>query len=539
MRLRALDPSDVTFVQMPRSHDIQQAYMVLIKETLPLNLAKRMYAWNPTFAAALVADGDETSWIQKGLETVQRAISPFLRTAGMAGSGGKEQDGSPTVDIYHAYTLDGSVNQNPEPMVMGAMGTNWTYTVPALGDPIPQGVINPRTGQEWTLDAGPDDCLLFPLRRLTIFSRTGTAYDGSSPWWHGASPVARIRFNDLPWEALGASQVGDAKTIQDGIVALMRIIEDSAAARMRPPLLFDDNRVDKAWADAFNSGPRAGATAAADLSQGSPLVFPYDPGAFDVPSWIGGEGGFIRQQEARMDYITSAQDFTAIAKARQIPGGDTLEKLREMAGPIVQDMVGALIQPLTQLGEWWKAYCFQFYTRSRMYRIADPDGVELAQAVKYVPEKLMPYTPTDTAEQRSAKSRSYLEDFKYEVTESGVSEINRMSRLLTYIQLSKSAALPISWWTMAKAAKVPGYGPPPSGTNNEMERVVAQRRMEMELRIEEAQMVQQATGGMAPSEEAAPVGGGEPGPGRPPSFAAAPRIVSKDGGTRSTISTSR
>jgi hypothetical protein len=533
IRMRSVAPWNVTFVQLPNDHDIQKAYMVLIREELPINLAKRMYAWNPTFAKDLVPDRDAPSGLQKGLERVQQFLSPFLRTSG---SIRKANESFPVVDVWTVYTMDGRINEAPGPRTMGVKGTNWSYVVPALGDPLQTGTRNPRTGEMFTMPAGPDDCLMFPLRRLTVFSRTGIAYDGSSSWWHGQVPLARFRFNDLPWEALGASLIGDARSIQIGIEALIQIIEDSAAARMNPPKIYDDTRVDKAWADNFNTR-KAGVVGAADLSQGSPVEFPVPPQFYDVPLWIGGEGGFIKQQEARMDYLSCVTDLVAIAKARQIPGADTLEKLLEMAGPIVQDMVNALVEPMTQLGNWRIAYLLQFYTKARMIKVADPEAVEVMQNVKYVPEALIPYIDRESQDAYTLRARSYLNDFRYDVTESGINEIHRLSRQLLYIQLTKANVLPISWWTMAKIARVPNYGPPPKGTNTEMERVLAQKNMEAEMQIELAQKIQAATGGMTPQGGGAPpVGGGEQG--RPPSFSGPPKLVQKDGGTRSTIATS-
>ncbi len=533
IRQRAVSPNDVTFVQMPSTNDIQQAYVVLIKESIPLQLARRMYASNPTFAMALVADGDSMANLRQLQPASEPTGSPLLA---LAGTGGwkKDQHGTPTVDIWHAYTLDGQINPHGDAIRMGAVGTNWSYRVPALGDPIPQGIINPATGSQWTLPATADECMMFPLRRLTVFSRTGIAYDGSSPWWHGEVPLARIRFNDLPWETLGASQIGDAKTMQDGIVALMRIIENSAAVRMNPPKVFDD-KVDEAKGKAFNTS-KAGVSMQYDLTNGEPFSFPVPPQYYDVPQWIGGEGGYIRQQEDRMEKVTSARDLVAVAKAQQIPSSDTMEKLMEMAGPIVQDMVGALIKPLTQLGEWRKAYYFQFYTRPRMLRISDPTGEELLTNVKYTPEKIVPLVAGETSDDRTKRTRAYLNDFRYDVTESGVSELGRMSQLLTYIQLSKSGALPISWWTMAKVARVPNYGPPPAGTNTEMERVMAQRHIEAEMQIELAKELQAAQGGIAPPPEPSPESGGQEG--RPPSFQKPATIVNKPSEGRSTISTS-
>lgn len=528
IRLRSWDPADVTFIQLPKTHDIQQAYVVLIREELPLMLAKRMYSSNPGFAAGLRADRDSPGWIQKGIKRVQQFMSPALQSAG---SGKKNNDSSPTVDIWHAYTMDGTVNPHSTPTQMGAKGTNWSYMVPALGDPIPQGIINPATGSDWTLPAQAEDCMLFPLRRLTIFARTGVHSDGTSPWWHGAVPLARIRFNDLPWEALGASQIGDARTMQDGIIEIMRATEDAIAARLDPPAIYDDQRMDKAAAEAFN--PRkAGVRMGADLSQGSIITFPVTPQQYDVPQSI---PNFVKEQEDRMDYVTCARDLVAVAKAGQIPSSDTLEKLLEMAGPIVQDMVTAVVAPLTQLGEWRKAYYFQFYTRQRMLKIADPNGVEQALDVKYIPEKLIPAISPESAAARTARARAYLNDYRYDVTESGITELNRMSRLLLYIQLSKSEALPISWWTMAKAARVPNYGPPPEGADTELQKVIAQKHIQAEMQVELAQELQQAQNSEGGGGGEPPAGGQE---GRPPTFNKPPQIRQKDGGTRSTIASS-
>jgi hypothetical protein len=566
IRLSALDPADVTFVQLPRDRDIQRAYAVIIRYELPINLARRIYGpINAAFAQQLVPDQQSPSWLQKGLEKVQQFLSPALRVAGRTRQ--SDTGAFPTVNIYHAYTMDGSRNEGFEKVTMGAYKTNWSYDVPVLGGEMATGIMNPATGSEWTRPAKWEDCQLFPLRRLSIWSSTAVAYDGSSPWWHGDVPVARTWFNDLPWNALGGSLISDIKTMQGGITALMRGMEDSAAARLDPPAIYDDNIVSSSWAKAFN--PRmAGVRAAAPLSQGSPITYPVLPGSYDVPQWI---PAFMDAQENRMDYVTGVRDLVAMAKAKQVPGADTLEKLMEMAGPIMHDMVGALEKPLVQLGEWRKAYYFQFYNTARIVRTLGPDQYDL-ERWKYGPEKIDPmkqaildgiqahgsyqFRPemlsgpiSGTPQQRNEQMRRKMTEFRYEVTESGINEIHRMTTKLFYLQLMKEG-FPISWWTFAKIAKVPNFGPPPDGTNNEMERWVAQQHMKIELQGElqkELAMTQIEMGGQGgPAPGGKPTGNGEPPPipnlgeeqrGRPQSYQRPPRLVQKDHGARSTVTT--
>jgi hypothetical protein len=574
IKLSALSPEDVTFVQLPKSHDIQRAYAVIIREEMPINLAKATYAYdNPQFAASLVPDRDSPGWLQKGLQKVQQFLAPALRVAGRSPS--QDQRASfPTVDIFHMYTVDASVNDSGAPRQMGPFKdgraqTNWAYTVPAIGDPIPTDQINTLTGNYFTIPATHEHCRLFPLRRYTIFSRTAMGYDGPSPYWHGEVPLVRLRFRDWAWEALGRSLLGDLKTMQDGIIALMRGMEDSAAARLDPPMTYDD-QMGSTWAQAVNPR-RAGGRSAAPLSQIAEPIKPLlPPQYYDVPAWI---PGHIEAQEARMDYQAGVNDLVAIAKAKQVPGADTLEKLMEMAGPIVEDLVRQIEHPLQKLGDQRKAMYLQFYTRARMLTVTGPEGVDLDK--QYLPEQLYAiqmrrnadsgkWEPAETAlqrdqriaalkpEQRTALLRGYLDDFRYHVTESGINEIHRLSNKLLYIQLSK-LGFPISWWTLARVCQIPNFGPPPEGTNTEMERWIAQKRIETDLAIDQQQDIAQGLAGAGggaeggvPGDEG---GGGSPPPGapgsgpdkggRPPSFQAAPRLVQKDGGARSTITTSR
>ena len=515
VRLVALPPSNVTFVQLPGDHDIQRAYIVLIREELPITLAKRIYRrTNPAFAEALLPDRDAPGWVAKGLRKVQQFLSPALRVRGMR-PGETDQDTSfPTVDIYHAYTLDDTVNTTGAPMTMGAKGTNWEYTVPSLGDAMLTPLMNPATGQPFTRPADHADARLFPLRRYTIFSRSTdiVAYDGSSPWWHGMAPLVRLRFNDKPWQALGRSCVGMAISLEESATAIMQGIEDSIAVGLDPALLYNDQAVSKTFVEAFN--PRkAGARAAVDLTQGDVLKPALPARFYEVPSYM---PEYLKWLDDRMEYLTGARDLTAIAKAKQIPSSDGMEKLLEMAGPLVQDMVHALILPLEQMGTMRISDYCQFMTYDRILQGASDVGEMEDWA--FTPDLLVNTIPGETLQSRRDRTKKLVGEFKYRVTQSGITEINRMVTKLFYTQLMK-AGFPLDWWTFAKVAQLPNFGPEPEGTHTILEKFVAQTHVQHDL-----------------AEE---VGGGPPAPqGRPPSGHAAPHIVQKSGG-RSTTAQSR
>src|SRR5947207_13722179 len=325
IRLTALSPEDVTFVQLPRDHDLQQAYVVLICEELPINLARRrFYPENPAFAAALNPDRDSPGWIEKGLRKVQALIggSPIFKYTGRDSN--KDTASFPTVDIYHAYILDDSINTGPVARTIGDPETNWAYSVPVYGSDIPTGTRD-ETGAMITRRAREEDCRLFPLRRYCIFSRSVDfpCYDGPSPWWHGQAPLARFRFGDWAWEPLGSSLIGDVLTMQEGIEGIMQDVEDSSRARLDPPSVYDDTKVSKAWAESVNPR-RAGVRVAADINFGEIFKVLGQPWQYEVPQWI---PDWVKQQEARMDYLAAPPEPVPlppgpVRRERDPPAGD-------------------------------------------------------------------------------------------------------------------------------------------------------------------------------------------------------------------------
>ena len=520
VRLTALDPSDVTCIQLPKDHDLQRAYMVLIRFELPINLARSIYRYNPGFAAALEPDRESPGWLIKGLKKVQQLTglgSPVLR---LSASDRAPAGSFPTVDVYHAYTVDGSVNMG-EPVELGAPGANWSYRVPTLGGPVPTGVLG-TDGQPITRTATEDDALLFPLRRLTIFSRSVAfpAYDGSSPWWHGKTPVARVKFNDKAWEPLGQSLLGDVRTMQSGVEGMMRDMEDSSHARMDPPLGYDDQKVSKDFAESINPR-RGGVRAAMTMDAGEIFKVIGQPWQYEVPAWV---PEFMKAQEARMDYLAGTPDLVAIAKARQVPSSDSMEKILEMAGPLVQDMVRAIEEPFHQLGEMRKALYLQYDSRARLIHLFGDLG-NFEEQVAYAPDLIVPIVPGESADDRRARTKTYIHEFQYHLTQTGMNEIHRMVTKLSYLQLAK--VMPISWWTLAKVWQVPNFGPVPKNEKtgeeckNEIEMWLAQQLMQHEM-----------------AEEFGGAGPGGAGPGRPNSNKKAPSVASKGGGTRTTVKTS-
>jgi len=512
----------------------------------------------PTMAAKIIPDRQSPSMLKRGVGKISSFLSPVLSRFG----GGQRTNKSvhsvfPTVDIFQTYIMDMSVNEGPDPMVMGEPGTYWNYTVPVLGSTKPDGT-----------KVTVEEARIYPWRRLVTWCNTGLLRDNTSYWWHGMVPVVPLYFDDWAWEFLGYSMTRDLDSIEQSSNALRRGMDDSANARLRPALMHDDRTISNSLMESLDVR-QGGQTVGVDFTTSERPIRPIlEPGYYDVPQWI---PNVIQANDEMMKYISGVNDFTAIAKARQLPSSDSLEKIMEMAGPVVTDISRNMEASLGRLGEMVKCLFFEFYTVARRVQRLGVQGVDEHDSDYYEPANMIPSHAEDEDKTVPSKytqvqrAQRYMNSFFFKITPNSLHQITQMARKLLYIQLQK-AGVPIDPWTMAMINDIPNFGPPPEGTTTVFQRWVAFEKIkgdltahiqakaleinaveQMKLQLMQAQMLAAAQAGQPqPPPEPGSAGdmGGTPGPGpalghnapgRPPSFEGTPTIQSKDGGTRSTI----
>ncbi len=519
IELKVLGPRDVIPEQVGPNNDLQKAYTVHIHEEMPLNLA---HATWPAFQDLIVPDRSGPSNMRRGGSRIARFISPVLD--GISRLRGREADNRsvPTVDVYWSYVLDTSINMTGQEVTMGEPGTSWSYKVPYLGQKVPTG-INDREGRPTYRDAMAEDCQLYPKRRLIIWTRSCIIRDGPNYWWHGMCPVIPFSLDDWPWEFLGYSAIRDGASLQDSAKQLLRAVEDSANARLRPPIAYNEDSFSKLFMERFD--PRQpGQKVPTDMTMGDSMKILVPSSYYDIPvSFF----THIKDVFEMIGNLLGVKDLTAIAKARQIPSADAMEKMHEMAGPLMTDMSRTMESSIRMIGEMVKGLFFQFYDARRRIQVMGQDGVT-EEDFDYEPGNLvpshMPGEPTETPSptSRMERARWHQNNVFLEVTPNSLHQITQTSRKLMLIQAEKSG-MPLDPWTKAEAFDIPNFGSPPTGARTVMERWLAWMRLQSELK--------QA---LAPPQ---PPGQGKGG-GRPNSNGKAAHVQNKDGGTRSTISTS-
>jgi len=521
IHLNVYGPRDIFFIQLPADHNFQKAYAVSIRIRTPIHIAHMMW---PDKADLLTPTYMASGPLKRGMGRVTGFVTPILRRFGV-GQARREEDDTPfpMVDIYHTYVMDASMNMGPDVRMMGDPDTNWSYEVPVFGSDVFSGMIDAQ-GRKLTRKATYEDAMLYPNRRHFICALDNNVElsDGPSPWWIKGVPLVQFNIDDWPWEVNGYSAMRDMAPIQASNNGLMRAVDDAANARLRPNVFYDMDVLAKTLMDDLDF--RAGGQSIPVKMQmiDTPIKAILDPRHYEVPNYI---PEWIKAQEERMDHISGVRDLTALAKARQIPSSESMEKLMEMAGPLITDMGRNMESSLSALGQQWMALFFQFMAITpRIVQVLGQDGIT-EETFDYDPGNMIPShmpgedrsMPSPTP--RITRSRWHMGNFIFHVTPNTSHNITQMGKKMLNLQLYRGSGLPYPMdpWTLAESMDQ-NIGPTPEGTSNQFQRWV--KWMEI---------VKTVMGGMQ--------GGQGKGAGRPPSGGAAPHLVQKGG--RQTVAESR
>lgn len=466
LTLSAHGPRNVFPIQIGRDHDIQKAYAVIIKKEYGLmHACAKWPAYVDLFSPSLVRPG----WFRKAMQKL-KFKSPALNASEQDRH--KEDDaGFPTVEIFDIYILDLSINEGPQPVQMGAPGTKWGYTVPYIGQDIPAGSYDPATGAQLYRKSTFEDCLLYPLRRRILATRLGIIDDNSSPWWHRKVPLVGFGLNEWPWDYLGYSLLRDVRAPYESLTRVLRAVDDSVNARLDPPIAIDETIMSQSTTERL-SLRKPGQRIRANMQMGD-LVKPIIPAEYyNIPPYV---QQFWTVLMESIPNLMGTRDIQALAKAKQMPSGDTLERLMEMAGPRTADKSRGMEQSIRDLTDMWKGAALEFYDTRRIVTMLGVDGVS-EEMFDYDPDDLIPsHTPaefelikqgkmsasTPSRIQRVDRAKHYIDSFYAHVTPYSLHQMTQIQNQMMMTQLWVRG-FPIDPWTVAKALNIPNFGRPPA-----------------------------------------------------------------------------
>ncbi len=514
-----LGPSSVLPVMVTDDFDLQKAYAVTVTRETPLHLIQANY---PANAHLVTPTNDFPGWIRRFKKETKRAVNGVL---GVLATPQKPTGARmPSVEVNYTWIWDQSVNNTGREIPMGRPGTSWYYVVHYIGQVIDSGFRDPR-GTPIPRTCTAEDCKMFPLRRLVIWTEDTVLYNDTATDLHGRVPLVQMRFDDYPWDFLGYSIVHDTWKIQRSKNRLLRVMEDSAHCRLEPPMAIDENFSQGAGARINTRRP--GGLTAIPMAMGDPLKPLLPPAYYDIPEAVFKLLGFLDDQQ---DSMALVKDLMALAKAKQVPSADSIEKIMEMAGSVPQDIARRGEKVTCDFARLWYPMALQHYGTRRLIQVLGNDGVTM-ESVDLTPGELIPsHLPGEDKSKPSnfqtwERCRYVIDQMDISIEPYSQASVSRIGRALVLLQMKK-AGMPIDSWTIAKSSNI-DLGPEPEGTSNVYERWI----WEQEAHAQLAKELQEAMGG--------PGAPGQQGRGRPNSNQRPPSVKQKDGGTRSTVTTSR
>jgi hypothetical protein len=549
---------------LPQNLQLQGAYAVAMRKSVPIHQVWRMF---PLMRDQIKPNRVNT--LGKGMVIAQavKFASAVLQRFSQGARQPEQASTWDTVDVYEIYVDDDSVNETGAPLQIcgpdGEWGTSWSYTVPFVGQEIETGRML-AGGKPETKTARREDCLIYPNRRLIIATDTCIVNPApehqSSRRWDGRVPVVQLRADDWAWNFLGFPVTRYGQSLEKLIIELWRGIGDKMNLSLNPSAFFDRNSNATALLQTINPripGLRTGIDM--QLNSAAQSWTPMMP-----HEWYQVESTILEAASQILPAMLKDQmgvaDVSAMARARQLPSGDSTEKLLEAMGPLVKDQSRNMEAAIRDIGEMWKSDWFQFATAKRRMQLLGPEGVT-EEDFDFDPGTLIPMTRkigddgryrtlemTEGPEgswkfepgvssrmpalaiQQFERARWHKNNFTFSVTPYSLHELNSTTRKLFMLQLMK-VGFPLSWWTLADLFDVKNFGPcmvPDENggmreARNEIEKWIAQ--LEIQARVASAS----GGGGQA--------GKKKEGRGRPESFQKGPRLEAKAGGD-STVRTS-
>ena len=364
---------DVLPVQVPKSNDVQDAYLVTIYEYMPIAEAHARF---PLF--------------QSHLQPVEQINFPSTMAARRADfaekfryRGENRNWGSLYCEIRYTFVRDMRINTTGYEIPMGDYGTSWAYTVPFVGQPIFGGI---RNGQPFMREAKAEDCRVYPQLRLLISSPSikQPMYDGPAFSWHGKIPVVQYTVDDWPWEPGACSLIDTVATVELTKRKHERQMDVVLTTKKNPPL-------------GYNRGETQG-----------PKIEQFDIFAQNVRMGMDGEPKKTLQSllpdEVRVETIDieweeilqkmeeqqlGINDLGNLVNLKANLNSDAFDKAVESIGPIAKGIATSMEASNAKVAYMLKFEILQWMDARRIIEYIGPDNIT-PETLDFDPESLVP-----------------------------------------------------------------------------------------------------------------------------------------------------
>ena len=434
VQLFARDSRDTIPIRPSRDGSIQNWYGVILKEAHSVNVLRSMYPNRPDLF------GTRSPWGTGVFSKFKQGASKIMGGGNQPVWDKMPHTGRGVVNdeiiLYRAFFNDPALNMTNHKVLMGKVGTSWSYLV-------------------------EPGARLYPRKRLIVATESGIAYDGPSPYWHGLFPVSRLQLEHYPWTFFGLPLIDIKSGLPDAINGLLNDMLSAVKQRANPAVVGNARVPDSALRQFDPRRPNAKLRTNEQIGTGLQAWQTQD-----LPPW-----SFELWQALRLAYheITGDAQIDALQMAAlvRIPDADSIEAWQAAMSPELK-MEGRQVELcLREIAEMQKANIFQYYDAARRLEILGDAGLTL-QDFDYDPDNMVPamrpedegYLPKlNVNNDIKDRAQFFLKLFNFYVTPNSLLALNAKYEQMKYLQLARAGWCDI--WTLGKKLEIPEMGDPP------------------------------------------------------------------------------
>jgi hypothetical protein len=225
----------------------------------------------------------------------------------------------------------------------------------------------------WWYEVSPGKPL-YPRKRLMTFVGKRVVYDGPSPFWHGLYPFPCLRLNPVFYSFWGLSKYRDLMPINQAINEIVAGILDLIKRVLNPTSVSKEGAIHSAaWKEFFPDIPGMKLKVTANTNPADAVKFMDSP---VIPPFVAQL--LIEFLGPEYDRIAGNVDVQALMKKAQVPGGDTIDQMRDAMQTGLR-LEGRMTEVfLRDAGVQAMSNFLQFYTPETMLALMGEAGITAA-----------------------------------------------------------------------------------------------------------------------------------------------------------------
>lgn len=410
------DPSDgdISFEALPAKSllrlgisedtpwDIQDDECVIYRRTRTLDWIKRAY---PKMGVLVRPDEARSRYSADAGAPLQvmpqlfQNLSPAAKR--MVGGNDKTQNDSvyPRAEVREFWKKDDSINESPNKVMMGPKGAAWSYVV----------------------DPGKK---LYPRGRLIIQANRVILYDEPNPYWHRKYPFALLGLYAVPWQQYAMSVMSPWLKQQDILNQLLAGIIQTVKKAVSPPLIAPKSAIHPESMRMIDSA-KPGLKITYSQNSPTPPIWGQPP---NLPGYVLQTYGMVKGD---MKQSSGSAAADAAAGKKQVPGGDTLDKLTFAKNTPIRMMGRNMEGFVDEVGGQWVANALQFYDAAQRMELLGDQGLT-KEDTEDVAGSLIP---------EGINSEAFVRRFRFKCDKGTLLNVQRQDRQVMAFALRKGKDL--------------------------------------------------------------------------------------------------